>query len=82
MDREQQDGTECRGLKHCSEFNHFNMTQCLKKVELIMKNKVKDVHLHVYKDQQLKYCTQSTRTVNSSLSLRQTDEQNQLQNGF
>lgn len=51
MDREQQDGTECRGLKHCSEFNHFNI-QCLKKVEL-MKNKVKDVHLYVYKDQQL-----------------------------
>lgn len=71
MDREQQDGTEFRGLKHCSEFNHFNMTQCLKKVELRRKNK-KEVHLYVYTEH--KNCKQ--------FLLRQTDKQNQLQNGF
>ncbi len=80
MDREQQDGTECRGLKHCSEFNHFNMTQCLQKIEFRRKNK-KEVNLHVYKDQQLKILHTELKNCKQFL-LRQTDKQNQLQHGF
>ncbi len=59
---------------------HFNMTQCLKKLELRRKNK-KEVHLHVYKDQQLKILHTEHKNCKQFL-LRQTDKQNQLQHGF
>ncbi len=55
-------------------------TQCLKKVALRRKNK-KEVHFHVYKDQQLKILHTEHKNCKQFL-LRQTDKQNQLQHGF